>query len=83
MCQIDAQEGSESLVTIGAVVLEIHGKVWRGGVKKAPHHPPGRGLRTCHANTLENTQCAVVPVPFGSGSVGVVGTETETSHSVR
>ena len=30
MCKIDAQEGTESLVTIGAAVLEIYRKVWRG-----------------------------------------------------
>ena len=34
MCKIDAREGTESVVTIGAAVLEIYRKVWRGRAKK-------------------------------------------------
>ena len=30
MCKIDAREGTECLLTIGAAVLEIYRKVWRG-----------------------------------------------------
>ena len=43
MCKIDAREGTESLVTIGAAVLEIYRSLEGGGLKKPPP-PPGHGL---------------------------------------